>query len=283
MRASFGVELSKLRRQPAVWGLATVWLLMGVFFGYLLPYLLLRTGTRPASFSVPLSGMLPAAVVENGIQGFPLFGFALALVLGGLAVGGEYSWGTWTTVLVQRLARRPVLAGKLAALAVILLLITLASFLLAALCAVAVAALEGPAVGWPSAWTVLRGIGAGWLILVAGAALGVAGAVLLQGATLVVGLGVVYVSVVELLVGGFARQSAPVGAVAKVLPGVNAGSLASAFVPFVQGGGQAAPGVVALVPPLQATAVLAAYVIGLVGLAMLVFCRRDVTGAPGPA
>lgn len=280
MRASFGVELSKLRRWPAVWGLITVWLLMGMVFAYLLPYLLLRTSERPASFSVPLSGMLPATVVENSIQGFPLFGFVLALVLGGLAVGGEYRWGTWTTVLVQRPARWPVLAGKLAALAVTLLLVTLASFLLAALCAVAVAALEGAEVRWPSAWEALRGIGAGWLILSAGAALGAAGAVLLRGASLVVGLGVVYVCVVELLIGGFARQSALLGAVARVLPGVNAGSLASAFVPVAQGGWQAAPGVVALVAPLQAAAVLAAYVVGLVGLAVLVFCRRDITSTP---
>lgn len=55
--------------------------------------------------------------------------------------------------------------------------------------------------------------------------------------------------------------SRALSAVARVLPGVNAGSLAGAFVPVAHGGGQAAHGVAALVAPGQAAAVLAAYVV----------------------
>jgi hypothetical protein len=103
MRASLAVELDKLRRRRAVWVLAGAWLAMDAFSGYALPYLLLRTSSGgPVDFSVPLTDLLPSALIENTIQGFPLFGLALAIVLGGLAVGNEYGWGTWTTVLVQR-------------------------------------------------------------------------------------------------------------------------------------------------------------------------------------
>jgi ABC-2 type transport system permease protein len=279
MRACMWAELVKLYRRPAIWALATTWLVLGVIFGYLVPYLLYRAGAGQIGFSIPLDGMLPAATVENAIQGFPLFGLALALVVGGLAVGGEYGWGTWTTLLVQRPERRRVLAAKLAALGVFLVLLTAASFVLAGVGGVVVAIAEGADVSWPSAAPLARGLGVGWLILATGAAIGVAGATLLRGATLVVGLGVLYVSVVEALIGGFARQSAVLTAVAKVLPGTNAGSLASAFVPYVQAGGTTAPGMVSVVPPAQGAAVLIGYTVVLLGIALVVFDRRDVTGS----
>ena len=280
MRTCLLVELVKLGRRPAIWALAVTWLVLGVVFGYLLPYLLHRAGAgRGGGFAIPLEGMLPASIVENAIQGFPLFGLALALVLGGLAVGSEYGWGTWTTLLLQRPERLRVLAAKLAAIGVLLLALTVASLVAASLGAVVVATLEGADVRWPAASVLARGLGAGWLILAAGAAIGVAGATLLRGATLVVGLGVLYVSVVEALIGGFARQSAVLTAIAKVLPGTNAGSLASAFVPYVQAGGTTAPGMVSVVPPLQGAAVLVAYTAGLLAVAFAVFSRRDVTGS----
>jgi ABC-2 type transport system permease protein len=278
MGACIRVELVKLRRRPAVWALAVTWLILGVVFGYLLPYLLYRAGAGQTDFSIPLEGMLPASIVENAIQGFPLFGLALALVVGGLAVGSEYGWGTWTTLLVQRPDRLRVLVAKLAAIGVVLLTLTVASFVTATLAAGAVAFLEGAGLSWPSAADVVRGLGVGWLILATGAAIGIAGATLLRGATLIVGLGVLYVSVVEGLIGAFARQSAVLTAIAKVLPGTNAGSLASAFVPYVQAGGTTAPGMVSVVPPAQGAAVLILYTVVLLGVALVVFSRRDVTG-----
>jgi hypothetical protein len=101
----------------------------------------------------------------------------------------------------------------------------------------------------------------------------------LRGATLVVGLGVLYVSVVEALIGGFARQSAVLTAFAKVLPGTNAGSLASAFVPYVQVGGTTAPGMVSIAPPAQGAVVLILYTAVLLGAALVIFWRRDVTAS----
>jgi ABC-type transport system involved in multi-copper enzyme maturation permease subunit len=279
MRASLEVELFKLIRRPAIWVLGITWLLLGVLFGYLLPYLLYRAQAGPSGFSIPLEGMLPAAIVENAIQGFPLFGLALALVVGGLAVGSEYGWDTWTTVLVQRPDRLRILAGKLAAVGTILLALTVASFVAAGMAALAVAMLEGADLRWPSPWILERGLGAGWLILATGASIGIAGATLLRGSTLVVGLGVLYVSVVEALIGGFARQSEVLTAIAKVLPGTNAGSLASAFVPYVQAGGTTAPGMVSIVPPAQGAAVLALYTAVLLGISLVIFRRRDVTAS----
>jgi ABC-2 type transport system permease protein len=279
MRAAIRVELLKLYRRPAIWALVVIWLLLGIVFGYLLPYLLYRGGAGQTGFSIPLDGMLPPAVVENAIQGFPLFGLALALVVGGLAVGSEYGWGTWTTLLVQRPERPRVLAAKLAAVALLLAAVTVATFATASIAAAVVAILEGAGMSWPSTLEFGRGLGAGWLILAGGAAIGAAGATFLRGATLIVGLGVVYVSLVEGLISGFARQSAILTTIAKALPGPNAGSLASAFVPYVQTGGTTAPGMVSLVPPLQGVAVLVGYIVVLLAAALAVFSRRDVTGS----
>jgi ABC-2 type transport system permease protein len=278
MRTNLAVELFKLVRPSAVRALVAIWLVLVVFFGYLLPYSLYRAGTGSSGFVIPLDGMLPAATVENAIQGFPLFGLGLALVVGGLTVGSEYGWGTWTAVLVQRPERLRVMGGMLAGLGVLLFALTVASLVVAGLAGLVVALLEDAAVRWPDVSTVVRGVGAGWLILATGAALGIAGATLLRGATLVVGLGVLYVSVVEALISGFARQSDVLTAIAKVLPGTNAGSLASAFVPYVQQGGTTAPGMIAVVPPAQGAAVLGLYLVLLVGITLMTFHRRDVTG-----
>jgi ABC-2 type transport system permease protein len=275
------VELFKLRRRSATWTLGITWLMLGVFFGYLLPYLLYRSQRgEPTPFSIPLANMLPAATVENAIQGFPLFGLALALVIGAFAVGSEYDWGTWTSILSKNPNRFRVLGGKLAAVAIIVLALTVASFGLAAAGGAVVALAEGAESRWPDPVTVVRGLAAGWLILATGAAIGVAGAIVLRGATIVVGLGVLYVSALETLIGAFAGQSETLRTIAKVLPGTNAGSLAAGFVPYVQAGGTAAPGMVSIVAPIQAALVLLFYTAGLVGLALLIFSRRDIV-APG--
>jgi hypothetical protein len=52
--ASASAELLKLRKRPAIWVLAGVWLALLTFFGYLLPYLGYLTGDS----SAPRSGAL---------------------------------------------------------------------------------------------------------------------------------------------------------------------------------------------------------------------------------
>jgi ABC-2 type transport system permease protein len=70
----------------------------------------------------------------------------------------------------------------------------------------AIALREGADVAWPSAWLVVRGLGAGWLILAVWTAFGVLLAVLSRGTALAVGIGVLYTFVIEGLISALATQ-----------------------------------------------------------------------------
>jgi len=220
--------------------------------------------------------MLPAALVENVIQGFPLFGFAIAIVLGALLMGNEYGWGTLTQVLVQRPGRLSVLAGKLAGLALTVLALTVLMFSAGAACATAIALIEDADVGWPPISEIARGLGAGWLIVLAGVSLGAMLAWLLRSPGPAIGLGLVYVLVLEGILGSFAQESSVVHAVASALPGLNAGSLAAGFVANLDDGG-AAPGVLEIVDPGRAVVVLALETLVFLVATAWWFARRDVT------
>ena len=105
-----------------MWLVAVVWLVLGLVFGYLFPYLSYRgaptgpaAGAGAASAEQVLAEALPANLVPTAIQGFPVFAGALALLLGVLSAGSEYGWGTWETILAQGPGRLAVLAGKLRA------------------------------------------------------------------------------------------------------------------------------------------------------------------------
>lgn len=279
MIASLRADLTKLARRPAVWVLGAAWVIAEFVFGYLISYLLLGSETMAQagmSRQDVLPTLLPEGFVGNVVGGFPQFGLAVALVLGGLAVGSEYGWGTIGTTLVQRPTRTAVLAGRALAVTVVAALLTLAPLAVGAGASLGVAALESQPVAWPAAADLLQGLGSGWLILVVGGMLGLTLATWLRSTGLAVGLGLVYVLVVESLFAGFAGQSTVIEAVAKLLPGVNAGGLAAALatvVPEAAG----APGVSDLVGAPRAALTLGVELAVLLGIGLLVFHRRDVT------
>lgn len=270
MIASFVAELDKLIRRPATWALGAVWVAMAVVFGYVVPYSIYIANQE----ALQAYQLLPQQLAANMLAGFPMFGVAIALIVGALATGGEYGWGTLGPILVQRPVRLNVLSGKLLAVAAVLLGFVVAVFLFDAICSYAVAYAEEAAVNWPPVWDLTRAVGAGWFILAAGGALGTVLAIVFRGTTLAVGLGLVYVLVVEGLISGFAGQSETIADVAKALPGPNAASIVAALAPASSG--TDTPGMVSVVGGGQATFVLAAYTIAFVVVAALLFYRRDV-------
>src|SRR6266511_6053456 len=126
MNGSYRAELLKLLRWPAMWILAALLLVLSQVFGYLIPYVGYRSGGGSgfAAGQTPaqlLADLLPGRLVPNTLGGFPMFAGAIALIIGGLAAGGEYGWGTLKTILVQRPRRLTVLAGKLLAVQTVIL------------------------------------------------------------------------------------------------------------------------------------------------------------------
>ncbi len=284
MIAALQVEFDKLVRRPALWWSAAAAAAMAIVFGYVIPYLVgpaeVGTGSRAgrpgadgeAGYSVPLEMLLPGQLVENAISGFPLFYLALALVLGALTSGSEYTWRTVRNLALWGPGRVTMLAAKAVVLIASVVVVAVTAFVAGAASSLVIALIEGESVSPPPAGEVLRGLAAAWLILAVGAALGLAGGVLARSSGAVIGAGLVYLFVVELLLRTFVSSSSVIEATAKTLPGTNAGSLAGSFTETAQG----APGVNDLVGTWQAVAALVAWTAAAVVIATAVFDRRDI-------
>jgi ABC-2 type transport system permease protein len=281
MTASVVAELMKLAKRPAIWTVVGVWMTLSLLFGYIFPYANYRgTPTGPVADASlgerVLSEALPAALVPAAIQGFPLFGGALALLVGVLATGAEYGWDTMKVLLTSGPRRLAVLIGKLLALTVVMLLVVFATFVVDGAASLLVASITDKPVQWPPLADLLTGIGAGWLIVsmwcLAGAFLGT----LVRGTALGVGIGLVWALAVENVLRIFASIVEAVDVVQRFLPGTNAGALAAALGVPVQGQPGGTPGVTAGLGGMSAALILVTYLVVFVAIAAVLIHRRDV-------
>ena len=293
MTASFAAEMLKLRKRPATWVLGATFFVAVLVAGYALVYGFLvalynadesvaggaagnagaRSGVSPApDREEMMGGLLPESLPSSLVSGSSGLGGPLALILGALSVGSEYGWGTMKTVLTQRPGRSRVLWGKLSALSVMLVAFVLAALAAGLVGSYGIALLEGLRFGLPPLGELVRATGALWLILVAWAVLGAFLAVLFKGSSLAVGLGLVYILVVENIVVGLPVKSDALDTARQLMLGQSSHSLATSFGPPTQGTFSAA----ATLDPGPAALVLAAYVVGLSALATLVLRARDL-------
>ncbi|GAB3930156.1 hypothetical protein GCM10029976_031260 [Kribbella albertanoniae] len=279
MRRSLYAEMLKLGKRPAVHTTIGVWLVLSLFFGYVFPYFTYRGSSAAAAEerAAAIAGVLdalPASLATTPIAGLPVFAGALAILFGALATGSEYGWRTMKIVLSQGPPRTSVIAGKLAALVLLLASILVLSF---ATAAVASAIVEGATelpTAWPSAGAVLAGLGSGLLIAAMWCSAGVLLAHLLRGTAMPIGLGLVWALAVENLLRTGA--SIPVlGTLQRYTPGSAAGSLVAALDATPQSAG-GTPGVSTNLPGLTAAAVLLVYLAVFVIATVLVVRRRDV-------
>jgi ABC-2 type transport system permease protein len=220
--------------------------------------------------------MLPQRVLDNTIGGYPIFAGALALVLGAIVVGGEYTWGTLKTILTQRPGRGAVLASQFLALATMIAVWVLGIFAACALCSIGIAAAENGSMDWPGAVDILKGLGGGWLVLMMWCLAGAVLAVAFRNVALPIGLGVVWILGIETLLAGVVSSLLPdLDFLTNVLPGTNAGSLV--FSVTGMAAADAPPGVRDAVGGGRALLTLVAYCAIFVVLATWTTRRRDVT------
>jgi ABC-type transport system involved in multi-copper enzyme maturation permease subunit len=278
--SSFSAEILKLRKRPAAWVLGIIFAVLTVFFGYLSTYFFLVRS--PDGAGIPqqardgaLQFLLPESVLTNVIGIFAQFGGALALILGALAIGSEYGWDTFKVSLTQRPGRLSFFAGKLAAVGLVMLLLTIVILAIGAVTSYFIAVAETASVDWPSVGEVFKGIGAGWLTLGTFAAIGIFLATLFRGTALAIGIGLVYLLVLENLFLGLAGQNETVAAIGKRFPAKNAIDLSESFGQFPPGFGAGAPG--ETVEPAIAALTLGIYTVAFLVVAVILFKSRDVT------
>jgi ABC-2 type transport system permease protein len=214
-------ELLVLRKRASTWILLGIWTTLALVFAYVVPYVTYLN--NPAE--QPLADVLPQQLVGALMGGFPFFGGVLALMLGVLTFGSEYGWGTLRTLFIQRPGRLRVFAAKLLALAVALVPFVLVVFAVGALASSTIALREGADIALPSAWLVVQGLAAGWLILAVWTALGVLLAVFSRGTALAVGIGILYALVIEGLLSALASQVSVVDRLVEFFLRANAYSL----------------------------------------------------------
>ncbi len=272
-------ELMRLLRWPAVWITLGAWLGLSVLFGYLFPYLSYTTGDSSfadegATSAELLARMLPPALPEVFLQGMPMFGGALMMVLGAMVAGNGYGWGTWKTVFSSGVRRGAGIGGSMVALTAIVVATLATSLLLDFGLSLLVATTESQAVVMPAAGEVVEAVGIGFLVLEMWALLGYLLGTLARGPALAVGLGLVWSLVVENLLRGVGSLLGWVDSLTTVLPGTAAGSLVGSFVGV--GSGDGTPGVLDTVPGGQAAVTVAAYVVLAVVASVVVVRRRDV-------
>ncbi|MGW5440028.1 ABC transporter permease subunit [Nocardia asteroides] len=276
--ASLRAESIRLGRWPTFWIVLGVWILLNLTFAYLFNYLAYTSGESGAMADglprdVLLGQLMPAAVPEVFTQGMAMFGGALMLILGALAVGSGYGWGTWKTVFTQGPSRQAVVGGLLVGLLVVVISLVGVAFAVDLGVASLIAVSEGQPLVLPSLEQSVLGIGSGVAILsmwtLAGACVGAVA----RGPALAVGLGLVWVLVVENLLRGVAGIFGPIEAVTDVLPGTAAGSLAGALRTV---DGPATPGVLDILTRGESLALLAGYLLVFGGGTVWLMTRRDL-------
>ncbi len=288
MGASFAAELLKLRKRPATWVLALVWVAVVVLFGYLLTYSFVANPPEPAEDVAPevqaqertvneaqLEALFPENLLEN-LFGSGIFGVgaAVVLILGALTAGSEYGWGTLQTVLSQRPGRLAVLSGKLLALGVFIVVFVALGLAAGGASSLVVARLEEAAVAWPTLGEALRGVGIGSLVFAVWGTFGFGLAVLFRGTPLAIGLGLAWALAVENTIAALPIRSDAYESFRRFTLGENTSGATSYFgSPFPEEFGLPEP----LVEPERAAITLAAYTAAFVVLVALFFWRRDVT------
>src|SRR5215471_10358703 len=215
-------ELTKTLHRPAIWWLVAIACLLELLFTYLIPYAGLSGLTDGPTSDRGLASMLPAKFIGNSLGGMPIFVGSLALIFGVLAVGTEYASATWKTVLAQGPSRTTVYGAKLAAVAMFAYILTAALFACSAASSAVVAALKDQPMHWPGLTDLVAGFGAGWLIVTMWTTFGVALAVVLRGLALPIGLGLVWMLVVQNLLAAIAAPLIDwIAQMQKWLPGPN--------------------------------------------------------------
>jgi ABC-2 type transport system permease protein len=178
-------------------------------------------------------------------------------------------------VFTQGPGRLSALGGTMLALAVVLVVFTVLTLLVDLGASSIVMTVAGQAVAWPGLGALARGLGGALLIGATWAAAGALIGILARSPALSVGLGLVWVLIVENLLRGVASLLGPLERITDLLPGTAAGSLAGALGAATDTEAGGAPGVLTVLTGAQSIGLLAVYLVAFLVAAALVMSRRD--------
>lgn len=281
-------ELTKIARRISTWVLIGILLLLLIGLQYLLGWYFTNHPPPGARFEGVSRDQLrniyhlPNSLRQTlGILNGP--GGAIGLILGGLAAGSEYSWGTMKTLFTQRPGRLTVLAAKVFGVAVTLAVVVLLLFAAGMGTSYVLTTVDGAATTWPGWKDIGRALAAAWLVTGVWTAIGFALATSFRSTALAIGIGLVYMLLLEVLVinilSAFSDTDLLRG-IKQALPGQNVSFLVQSFGSAIQNpaAGRLAPGqrTPLVVSGAQAAWVLVAYAAGAMVLSAALVRRRDI-------
>ena len=132
--------------------------------------------THPAAgeTAITVAALYPDQFVHNVMgAGFPL-GAAMAIVLGAILAGSEYSWGTLKTLFTQGPGRLTTWVGRLVVFSAWMGILTAILFAIGAGYGAVIASVNGHAITWPALDAIAKGFGAIWLIFIVNGTIGMA-------------------------------------------------------------------------------------------------------------
>ncbi|HKW07518.1 MAG TPA: hypothetical protein VJS19_08130 [Candidatus Dormibacteraeota bacterium] len=149
--------------------------------------------------ATPIALLFPDQFVNDVMgAGFPL-GAAMAIVLGAILSGSEYSWGTLKTVFTQGPGRLTTWIGRVVVFTAWMGALTLILFAIGAAYSAVIATANSHPITWPAIDAIVKGFAAIWLILTVFGMIGLALGVLLRQSAAAVGIGVVYLLSIEVI------------------------------------------------------------------------------------
>jgi len=233
MIASLRAENLKTRKRWANWILFGILLAWIVLLTYLTLYLVLRLSPHSIQGPVPASvlkrRLFPENYVPTLLNAAGSIGAAILLIFGALSTASEYGWLTVQTILIQKPTRLAVLGGKLLVVGMTTVLVSLALLGVTALASYVVVTIDNSSSTWPSWEVTLKAFGALVLELLVWTSLGAFVGIAFRSAAAAIGGGLVYLFVVEALLGSLFRTTPVVKEILKFLPGINAGAINATF------------------------------------------------------
>ncbi len=278
MIASLRAEGLKTRKRWANWILFAILLAWIVLLSYLTFYLVVRLSPHSIQGPVPASvlkrRLFPENYVPTVLNAAESIGAAIMLIFGALSTASEYGWLTVQTILIQKPTRSAVLGGKLLGVGITTVVVSLALLGVTALASYVVVTIDNSSSTWPSWEVMLKAFGAMFLQLAVWTSLGAFVGIAFRSAAAAIGGGLVYLFVVEALLGSLFRNTPVVKEILKFLPGVNGGAINATFPATIRDSSAATlvgagRGVVTLL------LYLALFTIG----SLLIFQQRDVGGS----
>lgn len=271
-------EWLKLRKRPAVWILVFALAAIVLLFGYVLLWVFAtqappdaaQSGFDPAMF---LQALRPANMPGQVLGMVSGLGGAFGLILGALAVGSEYGWGTIKTMTTQRPGRSALMGGRAAALLGVCVLLTLAAFLGGVAGTGLVSLLEPADTTLPSAVDVATAFGVSMLIVAVWCGLGVCFATLFRGTGWAIGFGLMYAYALETLIAQVPLR----GWAGELLTDALISNNTTALALWLSPDSPEAFGAATVdIEPVQAIIVLLAYLTVALLIATVVYARRDI-------